>query len=95
MIADFDPCNCVGLAGSGSVEKVGTGTMILSGNSTYTGTTKVFGGVLDVEGSIASSSLTTVYANAALTGAGAVGNTTIGSGGIFLPGSTTPGITRR
>jgi len=32
-----------------------------------------------------------VHANAALTGAGAVGNTVIGSGGIFLPGNGTPG----
>ena len=59
--------------------------------NTYTGTTTVNGGVLDVEGSIASSGLTTVNANAALTGAGTVGNTTIASGGIFLPGNGTPG----
>ena len=49
------------------------------------------GGVLDVEGSIASSSLTTVNASAALTGAGIVGNTEIATGGIFLPGNGTPG----
>ena len=65
--------------------------MILSGTNTYTGTTGVFGGVLDVAGSIASSSLTTVNANAALTGAGIVGNTMIANGGIFLPGNGTPG----
>ncbi len=82
-------CGCA--PGPGSLEKVGAGTMILSGTNTYTGTTTVNGGVLDVEGSIASSSLTTVNANAALTGAGRVGDTTIASGGIFLPGNGTPG----
>jgi autotransporter-associated beta strand protein len=90
VIADFNPCGC-GPAGPGSLEKVGTGTMILSGTNTYSGTTTVNGGVLEVDGSIASSSLTTVNANAALTGIGSVGNTTIASGGIFLPGNGTPG----
>ena len=90
VIADFDPCGCAP-AGSGSLEKVGTGTMILSGTNTYTGTTAVNGGVLDVQGSIASSGLTTVNANAALTGVGTVGHTVIASGGIFLPGNGTPG----
>jgi autotransporter-associated beta strand protein len=89
VIADL-PCGCR-LPGFGSLEKVGTGTMILSGTNTYTGTTAVNGGVLDVAGSIVSSGLTTVNANAALTGAGTVGNTTIAGGGIFLPGNGTPG----
>ena len=90
VIADFNPCGC-GPAGPGSLEKVGTGTMILSGANTYTGTTKVNGGILEVDGSIASSSFTTVNANAALTGIGTVGNTTIANGGVFLPGNGTPG----
>jgi hypothetical protein len=41
----------------------------------------------DVEGSTVSSQLTTVNAGGALTGAGTVGNTTIATGGIFLPGN--------
>jgi autotransporter-associated beta strand protein len=78
-----DSCGC----GSGSLEKVGAGTLTLSGPNIYTGTTTVNGGFLDVEGSIASSSRTTVNAGGALTGAGTVGNTTIATGGIFLPGN--------
>ncbi len=89
VIADTNPCGC--FPGTGTLEKVGTGTLTLSGTNTYTGTTTVNGGVLDVEGSIASSVLTIVNANASLTGAGTVGHTTIASGGIFLPGNGTPG----
>jgi autotransporter-associated beta strand protein len=89
VIADNNPCGCT--TGSGSLEKVGAGTLILSGTNSYTGTTAVNGGVLQVDGSISSSSQTTVNANGTLAGAGIVGNTTIASGGIFAPGNTTPG----
>ena len=85
VIADNNPCGCT--TGPGSLEKVGSGTLTLSGPNTYTGTTTVSGGFLDVEGSIVSSPLTTVNAGGALTGAGTVGNTTIATGGIFLPGN--------
>jgi autotransporter-associated beta strand protein len=90
VIADFNPCGC-GPAGPGNLEKAGSGTMILSGVNTYTGTTAVNGGILQVDGSIASSILTTVNAGGALTGIGTVGDTVIASGGIFLPGNGTPG----
>ena len=84
-----DSCGC--FPGPGSLEKVGTGTLTLSGINTYTGTTTVNGGILRVDGSIASSSLTTVNANGALAGVGTVGDTTIAGGGIFAPGNGTPG----
>src|SRR5262249_35812002 len=87
VIADNNPCGCT--TGSGSLVKVGSGELTLSGTNTYTGTTAVNGGFLDVEGSIASSSLLTVNAGGELTGGGIVGNTVIGPGGIFLPGNGT------
>ncbi|WFU58641.1 autotransporter domain-containing protein [Bradyrhizobium pachyrhizi] len=90
VIADSDPCGC-GRIGPANFEKTGSGTLTLSGVNSYTGTTTVNGGILQVDGSIASSSLTTVNAGGALSGIGTVGNTTIASGGILMPGNATPG----
>ncbi len=74
-----------------AIVKDGPSTQILAGANTYTGTTTINGGSLEVDGSIASSSLTTVNANGVLTGTGSVGNTTVASGGTLLPGNGTPG----
>jgi autotransporter-associated beta strand protein len=76
------------ISGSGQVVKTGPFSSILSlmGNNTYTGPTVVIGGFLDVEGSIASSSLTTVRQGTVLLGSGTVGNTVIQSSGGFQPG---------
>jgi autotransporter-associated beta strand protein len=68
--------------------KVGSGTQILSGINTYTGTTTVDAGTLSVNGSIASSSLLTVNAGGTLGGNGIVGNTTINAGGALAPGNS-------
>ena len=77
--------------GPTGLTKAGSGTLVLSGTNTYTGPTSVQSGVLDVTGSIALSSLTTVSGGAILTGAGAVGATRINSGGVLAPGSGAPG----
>jgi autotransporter-associated beta strand protein len=79
------------ISGAGGNLVLSGGTQTLSGTNTYTGTTTINGGVLQVDGSIATSSMTTANANATLTGIGTVGNTTIASGGSFTPGSGTPG----
>jgi autotransporter-associated beta strand protein len=74
----------------GTLDMSGGGALVLSGANTYTGPTNVGSGILDVTGSIASSSLTTVGGGATLTGDGAVGATQINSGGVFVPGSGAP-----
>jgi len=79
----FDPA----ISGAGSV-LVEAGKTILTANSTYTGTTTVDGGTLSVNGSIASSSLTSVNAGGTLGGNGTVGNLTIASGGTVAPGNS-------
>jgi autotransporter-associated beta strand protein len=72
----------------GSLVKVGTGILTLSGTNTYTGTTTVNAGALVVNGSIASSSLTTINSGAILLGSGAVGSTVVNAGGVIVPGNS-------
>ena len=73
------------IEGPGAVNVL-AGVTTLTANNTYTGPTTVNGGALVVDGSIASSSLTTVNSGAALIGTGTVGQTVINSGGFLVPG---------
>jgi autotransporter-associated beta strand protein len=75
------------LAGPVSLVKSGPGTVTLNGVNSYTHSTRVNGGILSVNGSIASSSLTTVNAGGTLGGNGIVGNTRI-NGGTLSPGNS-------
>ena len=79
------------LGGSGGLIKSGPDTVTLTAANTYTGGTTVNSGILQVDGSIALSNLTSVNNGGALTGSGTVGNTIINSGGAFAPGNGTAG----
>jgi autotransporter-associated beta strand protein len=75
------------ISGAGALQQIGNGNLVLTGTNTYTGPTTVNAGILSVNGSIASSSLTTVNTGGTLGGNGIVGNTTI-NGGTLAPGNS-------
>lgn len=87
-----DAGNVVGIgkeiSGTGSLTKIGLGGLVLDGTHSYTGETTVNAGTLAVNGSIASSKLTTIGSGAVLGGSGTLGNTVVASGGTLKPGNS-------
>lgn len=69
-------------SGTGSFTKSGVGTLVLSGASTYSGSTTVGAGRLVVDGSTAASSSVTVAAGAILAGVGSVNGSVVVNGTI-------------
>ena len=78
--------------GTGGLALMG-GVLNLVGSNTYTGPTTVSNAALWVNGSTASSRLTTVNAGGTLGGTGTVGTTQINSGGTLSPGNSIGTIT--
>jgi autotransporter-associated beta strand protein len=79
-------------ATAGLLTKTGSGSLILGGSNVYTGTTRVAGGKLFVNGSLSNQNATlTVDAGATLGGSGTVGrNVTIADGGKLEFNLSTP-----
>lgn len=74
-------------AGAGTLNKVDTGTLILTGSNTYSGGTNITAGTLLVDGSTNSTGNVTVSSAATLGGQGTIGGSVgINSGGILSPG---------
>ncbi len=70
-----------------ALDKVGAGTLVLSGNATHTGPTTINGGKLQVDGTWASSPITVV--SGALGGNGTLGSTVnVQAGGTLDPGAS-------
>jgi fibronectin-binding autotransporter adhesin len=73
------------ISGTGTVTKASTGTLTLTGASTYHGVTTVNAGTLVVNGSISSSAVD-VLTGTTLAGTGTVGSTTVENGATLSPG---------
>ena len=72
------------ISGNGSVNQLGSGMTILSGNNTYTGTTTVVNGTLLVDGEVGLSDVS-VFTGAAFGGSGILGgNLTLEAGAKFV-----------
>jgi autotransporter-associated beta strand protein len=77
-----------GITGSGGLEKLGAGTLSLSGSSSYAGATTVTAGVLAVNGQISSS--VAIATGATVGGSGVITGVLSGAGAVS-PGNS-PGI---
>nr|WP_252193761.1 autotransporter serine protease [Pseudomonas sp. TAE6080] len=74
------------ISGHGGLTKQGIGTLVLTGNNTYSGPTLVNQGLLAVNGSLASQ--VTVSNSGVLGGSGSIGALTTKSGGTVAPGNS-------
>jgi fibronectin-binding autotransporter adhesin len=78
-----------GAASLTSIVKTGAGKLTLTGASTYTGTTTVSNGILQVDGSLAATTNNVIVDGGTLSGNGAIANTvTVNAGGNLAPGAS-------
>ncbi len=73
------------VSGTGALNQLGSGTLVLSGANTYSGATTVAAGTLTVTGSIVSP--TEIMSGAMLNGTGTVGAVTVDNGGTLGAGT--------
>jgi autotransporter-associated beta strand protein len=78
-----------GTVGTRPLIKYGTGTLTITGDATYSGSTTVNGGVLEVDGTLSNTSNVAVNSSGILTGIGTVDPlvVSINAGGAFAPGA--------
>jgi autotransporter-associated beta strand protein len=77
--------------GGGGLTKLGSGILILTNDSTYSGATTVSNGTLEVDGSLSVSPVT-VRSGATLSGIGTLsGTVTLDDGSTLAPGTNAPG----
>ena len=75
----------------GSLVKIGTGTLTLSGANTYTGSTTVLGGRLKITGTLAGT--LDILSGGKVGGNGTLGTVNVGNGGILSPGNSIGSVT--
>ena len=81
-----------GISGTGSLQKEGSGDLVLSGTSTYSGTTTVSAGRLSINGVLQNTAVT--VAGGELGGAGSLqGSLAIAAGATLAPGNSIESLT--
>ncbi|MFZ0435497.1 MAG: autotransporter-associated beta strand repeat-containing protein, partial [Chthoniobacterales bacterium] len=75
------------ISGSGSITQRGNGTLILSGNNTYTGTTLISAGTLQLNGTNSAGDISVSGGTLSGTGSATGSAVTVGSGAVIAPGS--------